>query len=189
VQLFSLLLAHSELLRLLASIMGSAPRLAQHLSRSPATLDALLDRDFLGALPDGASLDRSLGDLIARCESYELALDAARRFAKEQVFRVGVQVIESLAKPDAAGPAFARIGECIIAALLARTADELAESVGRVPGGAFVVVAMGKLGGHEMTAGSDLDLIFVYDAPPEAESSNGKKPVPVSLYYARWRSA
>ena len=48
VQLFSLLLAHSELLRLIAAIMGSAPRLAAHLARSPAMLDALLDARIPG---------------------------------------------------------------------------------------------------------------------------------------------
>jgi glutamate-ammonia-ligase adenylyltransferase len=185
VQLFSLLNAHAELLRLIAAIMGSAPRLARHLARAPSTLDALLDRDFLEALPDRSNLDASLADLFARSESYERALDAARRFAKEQIFRVGVQVIEGIAKPDAAGPAFARIAECIITALFKRTADELAESAGRVRGGEFVVVAMGKLGGSEMTAGSDLDLIFVYDTPGDADASDGAKPMPPSLYYTR----
>jgi [glutamine synthetase] adenylyltransferase / [glutamine synthetase]-adenylyl-L-tyrosine phosphorylase len=185
VQLFSLLLAHSELLRLIANIMGSAPRLAQHLSQAPATLDALLDPDFLTLLPDRATLDKTLADLIARSGSYERALDAARRFTKEQIFRVGVQVIEGVAKPDAAGPAFAAIAEAVIEGLLARTMDELAGSVGRVPGGAFAVIAMGKLGGREMTAGSDLDLIFVYEAPGKTETTDGPKPLPVSLYYAR----
>ncbi len=64
VQLFSLLLAHSELLRLIAKIMGSAPRLADHLSHSPATLDALLDPGFLGALPARTALDTQLQTLF-----------------------------------------------------------------------------------------------------------------------------
>ena len=64
-------------------------------------------------------------------------------------------------------------------------ADELALTAGRVQDGAFVVIAMGKLGGREMTASSDLDLIFVYDAPAGADMSDGPKPLPVSTYYAR----
>jgi len=183
VQLFSLLLAHSELLRLIAEIMGSAPRLAAHLARSPATLDALLDADFLGALPSRAALDKSLQSQLERAGDYERVLDAARRFAKEQGFRVGVQVIEGAAKADAAGPAFAAIAESIIVSLLPHVADTLAEGAGSVRGGQFAVIAMGKLGGREMTAGSDLDLVFVYDAP--VEQTDGKKPMPVSLYYAR----
>jgi glutamate-ammonia-ligase adenylyltransferase len=185
VQLFSLLIAHSELLRLIASIMGSAPRLATHLSRAPATLDALLDPGFLRALPQRAELEEQLRGLLARAPVYEAALDTARRFAHEQIFRVGVQVIDGLAKPNAAGPAFAAIAETVIDGLLRRTEDELAATAGRVPGGAFAVIAMGKLGGREMTAGSDLDLIFVYEAPLGVESSDGPKPWAVSQYYAR----
>ncbi len=185
VQLFSLLLAHSELLRLIAAIMGSAPRLAAHLSRAPATLDALLDADFLKELPERAALERMLADQIARSPGYEAALDAARRFAKEQIFRVGVQVIEGLAKPDAAGPAFARIAESVILGLFARTVAEIGETAGTVPGGAFAVIAMGKLGGREMTAASDLDLIFVYETPPGVDASDGPKPLAVSQYYGR----
>ena len=41
---------------------------------------------------------------------------------------------------------------------------------GRVPGGAAAVIAMGKLGGREMTAASDLDLILIYDFDAEADA-------------------
>jgi glutamate-ammonia-ligase adenylyltransferase len=183
VQLFSLLLAHSEMLRLIAEIMGSAPRLASHLSRSPSMLDALLDRDFLSRLPSRADLDARFEAQLARAGAFEAALDAARRFAKEQIFRVGVQLIEGLIEADRAGPAFADLAECVIAGLLPRVEAELAQSAGTVKDGAFAVIAMGKLGGREMTAGSDLDLVFVYEAP--GEQSDGKRPLPVSTYYAR----
>jgi [glutamine synthetase] adenylyltransferase / [glutamine synthetase]-adenylyl-L-tyrosine phosphorylase len=56
---------------------------------------------------------------------------------------------------------------------------------GAVPGGGMVVIAMGRLGGREMTAASDLDLIFVYDHPKEATGSDGVRPLAPSLYYAR----
>ena len=49
---------------------------------------------------------------------------------------------------------------------------------GRVPGGGAVVVAMGKLGGREMTAASDLDLIVVYDFDAQATQSDGPSPLP-----------
>ena len=38
-------------------------------------------------------------------------------------------------------------------------------------------MAMGKLGGREMTASSDLDLIVVYDFDPKSEQSDGAKPL------------
>jgi glutamate-ammonia-ligase adenylyltransferase len=186
VQLFSLLLARGELLALIARVMGSAPRLARHLSRYPMTLDALLDENFLHELPTREELDRSLAAGIVAARDYEDALDVVRRFAKEQMFRVGVQVIEGTANAQASGPAFAGIAESIIQALLPEVDEQLAASAGRVPGGAFAVIAMGKLGGREMTAGSDLDLIFVYDVPEDVETSDGAKGLPLIVYYARF---
>lgn len=197
VQLFSLLLAHDELLKLMAHLMGSAPRLAQYLSQAPARLDALLDPRFFAPLPGRAALEarfgaalhetRNVGDGPSVDESgeYEKVLDELRRQAGEQIFRVGVQLIEGTARADQAGPAFAAIAESAVAAILPFVEDELATRAGHIPGGAFGVIAMGKLGGQEMTAGSDLDLVFVYDVPDGVEESDGPKPLPVIVYYAR----
>jgi glutamate-ammonia-ligase adenylyltransferase len=183
VQLFSLFLARPDFLTLLAKVVGSAPRLATHLARTPATLDALLDADFLGRLPDGAQLDANLQRQLQG--SYEERLDGARRFAREENFRVGVQLVNGTAKADAAGPAFARVAQSVIAGLVPVAQAELAAGAGRVPGAEFAVIAMGKLGGREMTASSDLDLVFVYDVPEGVEGSDGPKPLSPTLYFAR----
>ncbi|MBV9548245.1 MAG: bifunctional [glutamine synthetase] adenylyltransferase/[glutamine synthetase]-adenylyl-L-tyrosine phosphorylase [Alphaproteobacteria bacterium] len=194
VQLFSLFLARPQFLKLLARIVGSAPRLATYLSRNTATLDALLDSDFLVRLPTRADLAATLARQLGT--TYEEALDGARRFAREEIFRVGVQIVEgafakasaprgAASRAEAAGPALAAIAETVIAGLLPRVEAELALTAGRVPGGSFCVIAMGKLGGREMTASSDLDLVFVYDLAEGVESSDGPKPLPPTLYYAR----
>jgi glutamate-ammonia-ligase adenylyltransferase len=47
------------------------------------------------------------------------------------------------------------------------------------------VLALGKLGGREMTASSDLDLILIYDHEPGAEWSDGARPLSIGQYYAR----
>src|SRR6202030_4136040 len=127
-----------------------------------------------------------LRDQLSRAPGYEDALDAVRRFAKEQIFRVGVQIIQGTAKADAAGPALASIAETVIGELLPTVQSQLGEAAGMVPGGEFAVVAMGKLGGREMTAGSDLDLIFVYDVPEGVETPDGAKGLPLIVYYARF---
>jgi len=183
VQLFSLFLARPHFLELLAKIVGSAPRLATYLARHPVIMDALLDSEFLTRLPSRTELDRALAAAMGK--SYEEVLDGARRFAREAVFRVGVQIVDGVAKADQAGPALAEIAESVIAGLLPKVEAALAAGAGRIPGGGFAVVAMGKLGGREMTASSDLDLVFVYDLPPGIESSDGAKPLPATLYYAR----
>ncbi|MEQ1359232.1 hypothetical protein ABLW26_23410, partial [Salmonella enterica] len=56
---------------------------------------------------------------------------------------------------------------------------------GTIAGGSFVVLALGKMGSREMTAASDLDLIFVYDVADPLDQSDGAKPLASSSYYAR----
>ncbi len=183
VQLFSLFLARPEFLSLLARSLGSAPRLSVHLARNPSTLDALLDADFLKHLPSRAALDASLGRQLQG--GYEDALDGARRFAREENFRVGVQIVDGAASAGQAGAALADIAEAVITGLLPRVEAELAATAGYIPGSGFTVIALGKLGGREMTASSDLDLVFVYDLPQGIENSNGPKPLAATLYFAR----
>ena len=183
VQLFSLFQARPHFLGLLARIVGATPRLAAHLARNTAMLDALLDADFLSSLPSRAALAASLARQMG--PRYDDALDGARRFTREEIFRVGVQVVEGVARADATGPALASIAETVIAGLLPRVEAELASSAGRLAGAGFCVIAMGKLGGRETTASSDLDLVFVYDVPESVEASDGDKPLVPTVYFAR----
>ena len=56
---------------------------------------------------------------------------------------------------------------------------------GDVTGGRSCVIAMGKMGGREMTASSDLDLMLIYDSEPGTENSRGAKPLSVNQYFTR----
>jgi glutamate-ammonia-ligase adenylyltransferase len=185
VQVFSMLLANPRLLQLLAEIAGSAPRLAEYLGRHPSVLDALTDPGFLLAIPSADELVKRLEPALASAPSHEAALDRARRFTKEENFRIGVQVIEGMADAEHAGPAYARVAETAIRGLQASVESEMVAAHGRVAGGAFVTVALGKLGGREMTAASDLDLVFVYTHAKDAAASDGKRPLPPATYFAR----
>jgi glutamate-ammonia-ligase adenylyltransferase len=185
VQPFSLLLANPELLRLIAGIAGSAPRLAEYLGRNPSVLDALLDPDFFASLPSRKMLGVDFAELLSRFPGYEAGLDAARRFAKEEIFRIGVHVIEGLAHANEAGPAYAAVAETVIAGLQPHIEAEMVAAHGHVAGGALAVLAQGKLGGREMTAASDLDLVFIYTHAANAKASNGKKPLGTNEYFTR----
>jgi glutamate-ammonia-ligase adenylyltransferase len=186
VQLFSLLRANPGLLRLLADIMGTAPRLARILSRRRRLLDAVLDPRTLGMLPTAEELDRLIADEIGRGEhDLQYVLDRARVVGSEQQFLIGIRVLSGAIKANQAGGAYALLAERLIDALEGVTERELERYHGRVPGGAAAVIAMGKLGGREMTAASDLDLIVVYDFDPAATQSNGERPLAPTQYYAR----
>ena len=76
-----------------------------------------------------------------------------------------------------AGGAFSDLADMVLAHLHEAVTRKMLRRHGRVAGGRSAVVALGKLGGREMTAGSDLDLILIFDHDETAEVSDGKRPI------------
>jgi glutamate-ammonia-ligase adenylyltransferase len=185
VQLFSLLRANPKLLRLVADIMGTAPRLARILSRRRRVLDAVLDPRVLGDLPRQEEIAALIAAEMAGASDFQDALDRARVIGNEQAFLIGVRVLTGMISAPLAGSGYAQLAEEMIGAVQRAAEADFAVAHGQVPGGAAAVVAMGKLGGREMAASSDLDLIVVYDFDPEATQSDGARPLAVSQYFAR----
>ena len=183
VQLFALLNAHPEMLDLLAEVMGTAPVLAETLARRPEVLDAVLSPAFFRRLPSKDALRAELATALADAAVFEETLDRVRRFTGERKFQVGVQVMRGRADARAAGWMLSDLADVVLEALAERSAAEFARQHGTVAGGAFAVLAMGKLGAREMTAASDLDLVFLYDALDV--TSDGKTPLPASTYFMR----
>ncbi|HUN45135.1 MAG TPA: bifunctional [glutamine synthetase] adenylyltransferase/[glutamine synthetase]-adenylyl-L-tyrosine phosphorylase [Stellaceae bacterium] len=185
VQILSLFHANPSLLHMVAEIIGGVPRLADQLAQRPGLLDGMLSADFLDPLPSRQTLARELGTQLDTARDTEDLLDIARRWTHDKRFQIGVQIIRGLIDGPVAGAAFADVAETVIAAMLSRIASDMARAHGTIAGGEAVVIALGKLGGREMTVTSDLDLVLIYDAPEAAENSDGPRPLPVSTYYMR----
>ena len=185
VQLFAILKANPSLLKLFADIMGTAPRMARILSRRRRLLDAVLDPRTFSVLPDSEELDQIIAAEFAGADDFSEILDRARIVGNEQMFLIGVRVLTGTINASKAGGAYALLAARLIIALEREVQQELSVAHGEVAGGGTAVVAMGKLGGWEMTASSDLDLIIVYDLDSTVFETDGAKPLAPSQYYAR----
>ena len=185
VQLFSLLRSNPELLRLLATVMGAAPRLSELVSKRVHVLDAVLDPAFFGAMPTAEEFRAGLKRTLDLARFYEDALDRARIFAQEQQFLIGLRLLTDTLNAHQVGEALARLAETVIEGLMPRVIANVAENHGTLPGADWAVIAMGKLGGREMTAASDLDLILLYEHGDEVTQSDGKRPLAPSQYFIR----
>jgi [glutamine synthetase] adenylyltransferase / [glutamine synthetase]-adenylyl-L-tyrosine phosphorylase len=184
IQLFSMLKANPQLLDLLCRIVGTSPRLAFALSRMPRTLDAVLDRNFFGSLLEKDELAGHLITAIVDRSNLEDVSNQLRIFVREQMFRVGVRILADTVTAEAAGSAYAHIADAAISELHQAVLQDMELSFGKIEGSSSAVVAMGKWGGREMTATSDLDLMLLYDHPPEAVS-HGPRPLSAQQYFAR----
>jgi len=185
IQLFSLFKSNPALLELVAAIMGSAPGLAAHLARRTILLDSVLSPAFYVPLPPAEEMQADLAKQLASVEHEQDILDLARRWANDRRFQVGVQQLKAIVRPAQAGLAYSDIAAATISAVCDRVERLFAEAHGGFRGQRLAVLGMGKLGSREMSATSDLDLIFVYDIPPDLEVSDGRQPLPPIQYYTR----
>lgn len=185
IQLFALLKANPELMRLLATIVGSAPRLADILSKRSRVFDAVLDPRIIGNVASNDEISELLADAFQKTTSYEEVLDTAREIGGEQSFLVGARILSGVIDAERAGGTYALLAEELVRRLQSAVESDFASRHGQIRGGGIGVVAMGKLGSREMTAASDLDLITVYDFDPECQASDGARELAPSQYYAR----
>ncbi len=189
VQLFSLFEANPHLLELTIEICAAAPHLAEYLSHNSAVFEAVLTTDFFAPPPPRAAIEAELLALLDdEDDDYERQLDAIRRWAKEHSFQVGVQILRGHLDARTAGHAYSNIAEAALRVLHPLVEREFTRRHGPPPGRGAVVLGLGRLGGREMTATSDLDLIIVYDAAGE-EGSDGPRPLSSTPYYARFTQA
>jgi glutamate-ammonia-ligase adenylyltransferase len=166
-------------------ILATAPRLAETVVQRTHVLDALIEPAFFGTLPGKAVIEKRLAASLGEARSFEDTLDRARIFAQEQSFLIGVRVLAGTVGVKAAGYAYSDLADTLLAATLAAVRREFEGAHGRVKGGEVALVAMGRLGGREMTAASDLDLLLLYDFDEKATASDGKRSLPAMQYFAR----
>ena len=165
VQLFSLFRANPRLLALVADLMGTAPRLAGHLSRHTSLFEAMLAPDFFEPIPDAATLAAEFDRALERRER------PPGRPRRRPALGAGARVPDRA--PGAARPGRRRRGRTEpdrdrgdrdpgAAAARSRPGSRASTAASRAA--ASSVLGLGKLGSRELTIGSDLDLIFIFDA-------------------------
>jgi glutamate-ammonia-ligase adenylyltransferase len=188
VQIFSLFEANPTLIELLVDIAGSAPGLARHLARNASVLDGVIGGSFWSEWPGMAALRAELAGRLLLAADYEARLNETRRWMKEWHFRVGVHHLRGLVDGFEAGKQYADLAEVVVAVIWDEVAAEFSRKHGPMPGRGAVVLGMGSMGAGRLNAGSDLDLIVIYD-DQGVEGSDGPRPLGTRPYYARLTQA
>jgi [glutamine synthetase] adenylyltransferase / [glutamine synthetase]-adenylyl-L-tyrosine phosphorylase len=184
-RLISLLSQNRDLVALVAVILGAAPRLGDMLARQPQIMDGLIDPRFFGAMPDQKELSARLAATLKDAHSYEDFLDRLRLFGQESLFLIGTRILSGTVSAQQANVAFADVAEGIVHTVHGLVTDQFAAQYGRIKGQETAILAMGRLGGREMTASSDLDLILLYDFDHEQPDSDGERSLHGAQYFAR----
>jgi glutamate-ammonia-ligase adenylyltransferase len=118
-------------------------------------------------------------------------MDALRHFKQTNVLRVAAADVSGAVPLMVVSDHLTYIAEAVVNGALDAAWHHMVKRHG-VPSGMdkddhrqhFTVVAYGKMGGFELSYGSDLDLVFLYDADPNGVT-DGDKAVANGVFYAR----
>lgn len=170
---YELLLDRPELVPRLAALFGASRYLSAVFATHPELIEPVFS-DPERLLPSREELAAALQALrreLARGDrdEEEAELAALRLFQHRELVNVGLLDLSDKIDAAEAEGALTAIAEVCLERALALAREQLArqrpEDAARVDEGAFLVVGMGKLGSRELTYGSDLDVVFLYDVP------------------------
>jgi glutamate-ammonia-ligase adenylyltransferase len=184
----ALMVENPPVLDQLVKLAGASPWIASWIAQHPIVLDELIDPRALVELPTRAQLADELRQRLAHIpeEDLELQMEVLREFRHGHVLRVAAADIGTALEATDIGRHLANIAEVLIEESLGLASRDLVRKHGRPAGEEprFAVIGYGKLGSLELGYSSDLDIIFLYDAPPDSVT-DGPRGLPAEQFYAR----
>ena len=182
----SILAEYSNALQKVLVLLNSSKWAAQYLARHPHLLDDLLSASAQSELihdPDSywkkvkIDLDLRLDDALADHASPDHAMDILRITHHTETFLIlladlGIGAQEGLSV-ERVSDRLSALADLILQVTYERVwpavAQKFSMDAQQLP--QFAVIAYGKLGGKELGYASDLDLVFLYDAPINDQSA------------------
>ncbi len=162
-----------------------SPWLAQELARFPILLDDVLS----DTVTSPEHWPQALAAQLQLAEDMEERMDALRRFKNAEALRLAAAFWTDQIPVETLLPQLSDLAQLTLQTALAWAEAEMQRRHGSVRTNygqvaPFTVIAFGKLGGREMGFASDLDLVYLYDAPLDAES-DGPAPLAAPTWFAR----
>ena len=183
----ALLVERPEVQNRLLRLLGLARWPMRYLMRHPGVIDELADERLLHSRFDPAAF---VAELQARHEAWtrsgqadeESLLDTLRRAHHAEVFRILVRDVEDHISVEEVADDLSALADATLRCALDWSWRHLKQAHRAEP--RFAVIAYGKLGGKELGYGSDLDVVFVYDADPAAVDHDADTDTCTEVYAA-----
>jgi glutamate-ammonia-ligase adenylyltransferase len=168
--------------------------ISTRLCEFPVLLYELTDRQIHDVALAKVALEIALSKQLEEVEDHdlELQMDTLRQFKSSVVLRIAaLELLDALPLMEASN-ALSHVAEVILARVVILTFGQMKLKFGEpcTPGGkalglGFGIVAYGKLGGFELSYGSDLDLTFIHNVDLNGET-NGPRQLENNVYINRF---
>ncbi|MBC8286557.1 MAG: bifunctional [glutamate--ammonia ligase]-adenylyl-L-tyrosine phosphorylase/[glutamate--ammonia-ligase] adenylyltransferase [Nitrospinae bacterium] len=167
---------NENFLELLLNLFGSSEMLSQILIKRPDLVDVLTDMDSIYRFKLAEKMQEDLNRALKKSPDFESRSIVLRHIKQAEELRIGVRYL--IKEADLAGTLedLSNLADVFLETVYQIASQELEKKTGFCDLHNFCIIGMGKLGGHELNFGSDLDVLLVYDegesdSPPEGFAS------------------
>jgi len=183
---------HGALARLV-DLCARSHYIADQIARFPALLDELLDPRLYTDAVTRADLSTELGKRLAVENDSESCMQVIGQFQRAMMFRIAVADFNGQLPIMKVSDGLTWLAETVLEEALRVAWRDLVERHG-VPKyriddvereAGFGIVAYGKLGGLELSYGSDLDIVFLHNSRGKNQTTDGDKPLDNVLFFSR----
>lgn len=176
-------------------LCGESIWIATELERFPVLLDELLDPAFDAGDFSREAFASDLAERLARRPDADVEEQAGllAQFQRATMFRIAVADCSGGLPVMRVSDSLTWLAEVVLDAALAIAWQELVskhgtprfEHGGEARAAGLGIVAYGKLGGIELSYGSDLDIVFLHDSSGAEQETDGDRVVDNSIFFAR----
>lgn len=152
---FTALMEQKELMTGIVKILSLSSYLTRVFLSSPHYINMLIEYWFISSTLK--SMEEKLERTPSESEDFNFQL---ARFKRLEEIRLGMLFLQKILDPEALFRDMSYLAEAVIEVITDKYIDR-----------GLSVVALGKLGGREMTFGSDLDIIFIAETPEAASAA------------------
>ncbi|TQM17214.1 glutamate-ammonia-ligase adenylyltransferase [Pseudoxanthomonas sp. 3HH-4] len=167
----------------LVNVLARSALLSERLAQYPLLLDELLDTRVSGPMPDRDELRMECEAALVE-DDPETCLRVVNERRLALSFRVALAALDGRQAARDSVRQLAWLADEVVRVVVQVATRDVGSAHGVVAGGRFAVIGYGSLGGEELGFGSDLDLVFLFDAPADAES-DGARALEAGRWYAR----
>ena len=190
----SLLNENRGALARLVDLCARSSYIAEQISRYPVLLDELLEPRFYSASVTRADIEMELQErLAAEDDDPESWMRAVTQYQRATMFRIAVADFNDKLPIMKVSDGLTWLAEAVLEEALRVTWQDLVarhgaprcvvDGIEREAG--FGIIAYGKLGGLELSYGSDLDIVFLHDSFGTGQMTDGDKPLDNGLFFSR----
>lgn len=156
--------------------------MAERLAAHPLLFDELLDVRAAGPVPDAEAIAQMLTGVQG--DDAETRLHQLNEIRQSVAFRLAVAWQSRRVDAVECARRLAHLAQALLSDVVALAREDVRRMHGVIEGASFAAIGYGSLGGEELGFNSDLDVVFLFDAPNDAES-DGARPLDASRYFTR----